>query len=116
MFGAVFDPFVESSSSDEEHYINTLKAHLLNEEDSNEYRHRGVDIHDHNIHNQLHEDLTTHIFYNPRNMEDAGLRVGVAPGVPPVDPFADVPDDELPVDEDDDDEGLEDYDDVVDDD
>ena len=36
MFGAVFDPFAESSSSDEEHYINTLKAHLLDEEDSDE--------------------------------------------------------------------------------
>ena len=36
MFGAVFDPFIESSSSDDEHYINTLQAHLLNEEDSDE--------------------------------------------------------------------------------
>ena len=95
-------------------YVPTDPRPILYPVGSNEYRHRGVDIHDHNIHNQLHEDLTTHIFYNPRNMEDAGLPVGVAPGVPPVDPFADVPDDELPVDEDD--EGLEDYDDVVDDD
>lgn len=102
-------------------YVPTDPRPILYPVGSNEYRHRSVDIHDQDIHNRLHEDLTTHIFYTPRNVEDAGLPVGVQPVVPPVDPFADVPDDELPVDEDDDDdddddEGLDDYDDVIDDD
>ena len=77
---------------------------------SNEYRHRAVDIYDQGIHNRLHEDLTTHIFTHPRNVQAAP----VPPVVPPVPPVDDVPDDELPVDEDD--EDFEDYDDVVDDD
>ena len=78
---------------------------------SNEYRHRTVDIHDEHIHHRLHEDLRTHIWNNPRNV------VNPPPVVPPVAPpigeYDDVPDSELPVDPDEDD--LEDYDDVVDD-
>lgn len=82
-------------------YVPTDPRPVLYPVGSNEYMHRSVDIHDQRIHNRLNEDLTTHIFFNLKNVEDAGL---VPPAVPPVDPpadeYADVPNDELPVDDD----------------
>ena len=80
---------------------------------SDGYRRRYVEIQDARVHVRLHDDLVTHIHYNPRNVEDAEVAPPVVPDV--ADQFADVPDDELPMNEDEFDES-EDYDDVVDDD